>query len=189
MHTLIRYDAELNRPPHANGAPANGAPTPRRPENECLNLEVLILYGEAEAAQQAVSLVSTLARRFSLADEVRPVMRFWRFDLLAQRLWQSCAQADFDHSQMLIVATNRRTGPPHEVACWLKSCLHTRPASPAALVALLGPAASLDGPDSPRRRFLERAAVSGGLDFFAPEPRACTATWGSPCGRGDGEGT
>ena len=185
MNTLIRHDAELIRPPSGNGTPVASVPGFRPTESECLDLDVLILYGDPEAARHAVSLVSTLARRFSLADEVRPVMRFWRFDLLAESLWQNCAQADLDHAQMLIVATSRKTGLPGEVARWLKACLQTRRASPAALVALLGPNGSLDGPFSPRRRFLERTAVAGGLDFFAPEPHACTATWGPTRGRGD----
>jgi hypothetical protein len=131
--------------------------------------KVVILYDDIPAGQHAVRVLANMLRK--AGEELELCTQLWRFDFLEDSDWFSVALAEAGHADIVVIATSSAHGLKDSVKRWVKRCLALKSGTSAAVVSLLGPAGSLDGPDSPRFQFLQCSVREAGLDFFAPRLR------------------
>jgi CheY-like chemotaxis protein len=103
-----------------------------------------------------------------LSGRVALYPSLWRFDLLEDPDWRAAATAEAAEAGLVVISTSSKGDLPAAVRDWVHGCLQAGTRAPGALVALLGPAGTMDTWDSPRIQFLRNAAESAGFDFFAP---------------------
>ena len=135
-------------------------------------LQVLVAYRDISAGQRAVGTISNLAMgRTEAPEDLVLRVQFWRFDLLHDTELRLLATADIGVSDIVIVADSSDLPLDAVIQGWLAQGLEDRRDRDTAVVALLGPALSPDGPDSERLQFIQSAARDAGLNFFAPMPQ------------------
>jgi hypothetical protein len=138
----------------------------RRDNPSC---NVLIAYDNAAAGLRAMRIFSRLAEDHQ--GELAFETRIWRFDLLTNPVFRKGADTDAMKADMLVISIGGEADLPAGVRGWLTACLSQKSGEPGAVVALFGTEENEDDPNSPRLKFLKRAAEKAGLHFFAPLPK------------------
>jgi hypothetical protein len=128
----------------------------------------VVIYEDQPALMRVKELLQRLAR--CMGSNVRFAPQFWRFDQLNDPDTWIDAMVDSGAASMLILTASSKSDLPTAVIQWLESHIEKMSGSGNAVVALIGRAGQLDGPDSPRLWFLKAAANKASLDFFAPQP-------------------
>jgi hypothetical protein len=135
--------------------------------------KIMVVYEDVPAGQNAVRLLAGMFQEPAEKLELRP--QLWQFALLEDSGWFGKALADAINADVVVITTSAEHGMNKWVESWVRSCLQEKRGTTAAVVALLGPAESLDGPDSPRYQSLQDAVRKVGLEFFAPQSLPETA--------------
>ncbi|HTI69637.1 MAG TPA: hypothetical protein VMF06_06710 [Candidatus Limnocylindria bacterium] len=144
-----------------------------------MTTQVVIVYRDIAAGRRAVGLLSNLIRGpHEQADELALRVQFWRFDLLENPELRLIATAEVVAAEIIVVADESQLELGSDLERWLERCFLDREGQDTAVVALLGPPESRDGPDSARLQSVQSSARKAGLHFFAPLPKNkdCTAS-------------
>jgi hypothetical protein len=140
-------------------------------------MQVLVAYRDIAAGQRAVSTISHLAKgRVEAPGDLALRVQFWRFDLLLHTELRILASADFACSEVIVIADSSDLPMESEIQRWLSQGLDDRRDQDTAVVALLGPPKTPDGPDSTRWQFIRTAVQDAGLHFFAPLPQTSNSS-------------
>lgn len=131
--------------------------------------KVVVIYDDLRAGQRAMHTFWSLVA--GLPDQTEPLQpQLWRFDLLDyphRFAWALAHSADAD---LLLLSVSKEGDLPPTADYWLEQWLAGKHGKRAGLVALLGPADEMDGPESTRFQLVQAAARKAGIDFFAPLP-------------------
>jgi hypothetical protein len=129
---------------------------------------IVVIYDDFSAGSRAIGALATLFPAPNDRARFRPAL--WRLDILEGPDGFSAALAEAIDAQIVVFSTSSSDGLSPLFSNWIALCLARKRGASAAVVALLGPEGSMDGPASPRLQFVHNAARKSGLAFFAPGP-------------------
>jgi hypothetical protein len=121
-----------------------------------------------QAAMKMAPLVARLRAEFEVQTTLWAFDEFERFPELIEQATTEMVEAD-----MIVISTQSPAGLPPRIKNWIERWALRKQGNPSALVALMGPG-NPARPEPSLKSFLQRAAQSGGMDFFcaAIEPKA-----------------
>jgi hypothetical protein len=133
----------MNTPPHPDNSVAatlHGIPASRAPfatdSDPIMPLNVVVAYGDAPAAKQAMRALRRLGTRLAAPTALKPI--HGRFDLLEDPCWRALATADADAADFIIFATSHADRLPDAVNSWSSECVTRKRGERLAVVTLFG---------------------------------------------------